>query len=349
MRTLCLILCLFTAGQALPVARAETWSSRNSPPVEGQLAAVYGSIAVIASPKGGTALLSIALLDDAGLERVADYLAKPARQPSTWAASSGKVAASLRKKLQVLRDGKLVDFDPGTRPEPDLYLVYFGAHWCRPCREFSPHLVEAYRQLKEMAGERFELVFVSDDKSRDEQLLYAKEEGMPWPILRYSDVGSVDPVERWAGPAIPDLVVVTRDGQLVYDSFHGDTYAGPQSVLDDVRPLLGAVIDESPASRRALHRLRVLQHVRATPSGAKGPQPYLIGLDPSRYQSLPTRKVTAILGIDEGGHVTEVKVEPQLPTALEFQLEQDAGTWLFLPAMADGQPRPIRVRLPINF
>ena len=330
-------------------ARAETWRTTNGPALEGQLSGVYGAVAII-SGKAGAGLIPLGRMDDEGLARVADYLVGSAKAPpTTWAASTGTVAKSLRHKLQVLRDGKLVDFDPGTRPEPKLYLVYFGAHWCPPCRRFSPGLVEAYNRMKERTPDAFELVFVSNDHSQDEQLTYARDLAMPWPIVKFNSVGSVDPVERWEGPGIPDLVVLTRNGEALCNSYHGDEYVGPQSVLDEAEPLLNAMDPDTPACRRERHRLSVLQYIRASPGATKGPKPYMVGLDRSRYQTLETKALTAVLEIDERGCVTDAKIEPELPAVIEFQLEQDAKEWLFLPAVSNGHAKPIRAKLPISF
>lgn len=44
---------------------------------------------------------------------------------------------------------------------------YFSAHWCPPCREFTPKLVEIYEKCSEELKNKFRLVFVSCDQ--DEQ------------------------------------------------------------------------------------------------------------------------------------------------------------------------------------
>jgi len=348
MRAISILPCAVAFALAASPANAETWQATNGQPIEGQLSGVFGSIAVI-SGVHGTGLVPLGKLDDPGLTRVADYLdAKPKMKP-TWAHPSGKVATGLRNRLQILQDGKLVAFNPGALPEPEIYLVYFGAHWCPPCRAFSPQLVERYRQLKEQASGRFELVFVSNDRSRDEQAAYVKGLGMPWPVLKYSEIGNTPILENSAGPAIPDLVVLTRNGEMIFSSFHGADYVGPESVLDDVQPLLAAMDDDSQSCRWALHRLAVLRHVRAAAGGELGPRPYMIGLDPARYQTLQVKKLTAVLDIDERGRVTDAKADPQLPTALEFIFETDARDWLFLPSVSKGQPKPTKVKLPVNF
>jgi len=40
--------------------------------------------------------------------------------------------------------------------------IYFSAHWCPPCRGFTPKLAEAYS--KDLQGKGLEIVFVSADE-----------------------------------------------------------------------------------------------------------------------------------------------------------------------------------------
>lgn len=61
--------------------------------------------------------------------------------------------------------------------------LYFSAHWCPPCRGFTPKLAEFYKKLH--AEKNFEIVFVSSDKNEGEFQEYYKE--MPWLALPYSD------------------------------------------------------------------------------------------------------------------------------------------------------------------
>jgi len=44
--------------------------------------------------------------------------------------------------------------------------IYFSAHWCPPCRGFTPKLCEKYLQLK-AAGKKVEMIFVSSDRDDD--------------------------------------------------------------------------------------------------------------------------------------------------------------------------------------
>ncbi|CAM9984403.1 unnamed protein product [Sphacelaria rigidula] len=45
--------------------------------------------------------------------------------------------------------------------------LYFSAHWCPPCRAFTPHLVKTYKAIKQRAGgSDVEFIFVSSDKEQ---------------------------------------------------------------------------------------------------------------------------------------------------------------------------------------
>ncbi|KAM5151366.1 nucleoredoxin isoform X1 [Ictidomys tridecemlineatus] len=62
--------------------------------------------------------------------------------------------------------------------------VYFSAHWCPPCRSLTRVLVESYRKIKE-AGQKFEIIFVSADRSEESFKQYFSE--MPWLAVPYTD------------------------------------------------------------------------------------------------------------------------------------------------------------------
>lgn len=61
--------------------------------------------------------------------------------------------------------------------------IYFSAHWCPPCRGFTPKLAEFYK--KHHAEKNLEIVFVSSDKNAAEFHEYHKE--MPWLALPFAD------------------------------------------------------------------------------------------------------------------------------------------------------------------
>lgn len=64
--------------------------------------------------------------------------------------------------------------------------LYFSAHWCGPCRAFTPNLVKFYESFKETntGDEELEIVFVSSDRDEVAFEEYYKE--MPWLSLNFS-------------------------------------------------------------------------------------------------------------------------------------------------------------------
>ena len=55
--------------------------------------------------------------------------------------------------------------------------IYFSAHWCSPCRIFTPKLAEIYKEIKN-DFKNFEILFISSDQDEDSFNNYRSE--MPW-------------------------------------------------------------------------------------------------------------------------------------------------------------------------
>lgn len=56
--------------------------------------------------------------------------------------------------------------------------LYFSAHWCPPCRGFTPVLAKKYEDWKKAGANNFEIVFISSDRDEASFNDYFKE--MPW-------------------------------------------------------------------------------------------------------------------------------------------------------------------------
>jgi len=116
-------------------------------------------------------------------------------------------------------------------------LFYYSAHWCPPCRIFTPKLVEFYKENG--GGEAFEIVFVSSDRSESEMLGYMEEEKMPWLAVDYANIAETE-IKSYGGPYIPALVMFDADGNLIAETFDASTeeYYGPQTVLAKLSEML---------------------------------------------------------------------------------------------------------------
>jgi len=112
------------------------------------------------------------------------------------------------------KDGREVKVDALAAMSPDTMIgLYFSAHWCPPCRQFTPMLAGIYSQMKS-SGKSIEIIFVSSDKDEVSFKEYFDE--MPWLALPFperqlkNDLSSVFEVN-----GIPMLVLLKPDGSLI--------------------------------------------------------------------------------------------------------------------------------------
>jgi len=101
--------------------------------------------------------------------------------------------------------------------------LYFSAHWCPPCRGFTPKLVEAYQ--KHLKSEGLEVVFVSSD--RDEAAFKSYHGSMPWLALPYGKRALKTEISsKFSVTGIPKLVILDSEAKLV-------TAEGRAKVMED--------------------------------------------------------------------------------------------------------------------
>eukprot|EP01012_Entosiphon_sulcatum_P037140 TRINITY_DN4753_c0_g1_i1.p2 TRINITY_DN4753_c0_g1~~TRINITY_DN4753_c0_g1_i1.p2 ORF type:complete len:156 (-),score=27.03 TRINITY_DN4753_c0_g1_i1:14-460(-) len=91
--------------------------------------------------------------------------------------------------------------------------LYFSAHWCPPCRKFTPKLVQAYNVVGDEHPGEFEVVFVSSD--RDEATFKEYFSQMPWLALPFNDPRIHDMRRTFNVTGIPHFVVVDAEGKRV--------------------------------------------------------------------------------------------------------------------------------------
>lgn len=93
-----------------------------------------------------------------------------------------------------------------------LFFLY-SAHWCGPCRKFTPLLKSIYQKLID-EGKNFEIVFCSSDNDTPGFKEYF--ETMPWKAIPYEN----DAIRRYLGDkfsieGIPSLVILNPDGSVL--------------------------------------------------------------------------------------------------------------------------------------
>jgi len=126
--------------------------------------------------------------------------------------------------------GETLQGKEGTEPTTkalagvDAVGLYFSAHWCPPCKAFTPKLAEVYQSYK-AKGLSFEIVFVSSD--RDEEAFNEYFAEQPWRALPFAQRELKAKLsKKFKVSGIPTLVVVDAKGELI-------TKDGRERVMSD--------------------------------------------------------------------------------------------------------------------
>ena len=110
---------------------------------------------------------------------------------------------TLHSTQQVLKEKKVLAF-------------YFSAHWCPPCRQFTPVLARSYEQARQAGlGTGVEIIFVSSDRSEQEMRSYLGESHGNWYALPHGSGEGQTLSGQFGVRGIPALVVVARDGTVI--------------------------------------------------------------------------------------------------------------------------------------
>ena len=102
-----------------------------------------------------------------------------------------------------------VKFNPKDAP---FFGLYFSAHWCPPCRGFTPKLINFYNVVNKN-NKQLEIIFVSSDKSEAEFNEYY--DSMPWLSIPFKDESIQNLKETFEIMGIPTFLVFNSDGKLI--------------------------------------------------------------------------------------------------------------------------------------
>ncbi|UJR24056.1 hypothetical protein I4U23_027024 [Adineta vaga] len=92
--------------------------------------------------------------------------------------------------------------------------LYFSAHWCPPCRKFTPELAKLFGEVHNEIKDNLDVVFVSCDEDQEAFDGYFKE--MPWKALPFSDRDRSQTLgEKFEVEGIPSLVVLSPSGEMI--------------------------------------------------------------------------------------------------------------------------------------
>jgi len=90
--------------------------------------------------------------------------------------------------------------------------IYFSAHWCPPCRNFTPELAKVYKNALSAKG--LEIVFVSSDRTEQDFNSYYKE--MPWLALPFAASDLKQKLnKKFKVQGIPTLVILDAEANTI--------------------------------------------------------------------------------------------------------------------------------------
>ncbi len=93
-------------------------------------------------------------------------------------------------------------------------LVDFWATWCPPCRREVPTIVAAYRKLHDKG---FEVVGISLDQSKEQLMVFTKNNGMPWPQYFDGKGWENELSTRFHIEGLPTMWLLDKQGRIRND------------------------------------------------------------------------------------------------------------------------------------
>lgn len=161
---------------------------------------------------------------------------QPAATPPAPADSPAKAHALAAKFDGLLVDAAGKPASVESIAKARYVAVYFSAHWCPPCRAFTPKLVEFTNTHRKDGN--FDVIFVSSDRDAASMYGYMTETKMPWNGILNRD-GKVPAGIGDGITGIPHLRVFDATGKIVVDTDY-DNQVYPATVLEKIKDLIAS-------------------------------------------------------------------------------------------------------------
>jgi len=111
-----------------------------------------------------------------------------------------------------------------------LVALYFSAHWCPPCRQFTPEFAKVYNSLQSH-HKKLAVVFVSADQDQEAFNEYFGEQ--PWYAVPYDQTETRESLnEQFGIRGIPSLLVLDQQGKLVTKEGRADVMKLKEKAVD---------------------------------------------------------------------------------------------------------------------
>lgn len=113
----------------------------------------------------------------------------------------------------------------------DVLAFYFSAHWCPPCRRFTPMLATLHETVVSNGG-KLTIIFVSSDQSEGDMFSYMNESHGDWYCLPHNGEAANELKKKYGISGIPSLVVADFNGEALKKDARNDVVNTPDSAFD---------------------------------------------------------------------------------------------------------------------
>ena len=126
----------------------------------------------------------------------------------------------------------------------ELIGVYFSAHWCGPCRAFTPRLSQFYKNVNK-DKKQIEIIFNSADQDLKGFNEYFST--MPW-IATPFDSDAKNQIDEACGiNSIPQLIIFDNKGNTIDDSARGTVESQGDNAIKIWKDKLAKIRQEAQA------------------------------------------------------------------------------------------------------
>ncbi len=346
MKYLYFFLVFFVMGSSL-MGKMRTWQLEEGPTFKATFYVELGGMAFWGGK--GNSLYRIEL--NKLIQADQDYIAQEMEKKGTcvdWDDSKSKLKTVFGNGLFKVVDGEKVAFSFKGKKEPDIYVIYCGASWCGPCNRFVPFLKRWYDDIKSNGVDNVEVIFVSSDHDGEAQLEYMVDHEMNWPAVNWHH-NYKRLIQRYERGSIPGLVVIDRDGHILYDAHSGKSdYIGPSAVFKNLKELVIKTNLDNAYGIRALFPEVLFRYVSQNEGNTIKPEIVYAHISENDKASLSGFDYKLKITIEDSGRVGMVKVVEGGSDAQRELLETAVKQWLFLPQLENGIIQEKVVLLPLS-
>ena len=122
--------------------------------------------------------------------------------------------------------------------------VYFSAHWCGPCRAFTPRLAEFYKNVNTLQ-KQIEIIFNSCDQDLKGFNDYFST--MPWIATPFESESKTKIEEACGINSIPQLIIFDNKGHIIDDNGRRTVESEGENAINIWKEKLAKIEQEAQA------------------------------------------------------------------------------------------------------